>query len=345
MRVFVAGATGAVGRRLVPMLVDGGHEVVGMIRSPRRGREVIELGATPAVADGLDREAVLTAVRRAEPEVVVHEMTGLAEADDLRHFDRVLAPTNRLRTEGLDNLMAGARVVGARRVIAQSYGHWRYASAGPIADEDDLFDPSPPASMRPTLAAIRRLEETLAAAQDLEGIALRYGLFYGPGSALGADGAFADMVRARKLPLIGKGTGVWSFIHVDDAASAVVAALSEGAPGVYNIVDDDPAPVSAWLPALASALGARPPRRVPAWLARMAAGEAGVYLFTRPTGRSNAKAARELGWRPSWPTWREGFVAGLGDLRGQRTSGIRSASMPGSTRAASTPSHSSSSDA
>jgi 2-alkyl-3-oxoalkanoate reductase len=309
MKVFVAGASGALGRRLVPVLVGAGHEVVGMTRSPDGTGVLRELGAEPVVADGLDKTAVVQAVTKAEPEVVIHEMTGLTGAKSFKKFDDEFALTNRLRTEGLDHLLDAARAVGARRFIAQSFGNWDYERAGSsMKTEDDPLDPSPPARMSRTLAAIRYLESRLAEDDGIDGIALRYANFYGPGSAQFADhGSIVDQVRKRKLPIIGDGAGVWSFIHYDDAATATMLAMDHGAPGVYNVADDDPAPVSVWLAELAAILGAKPPRRVPVWLGRLAAGEPGVSLFTRIRGASNAKAKRELGWQPIYPSWRDGF--------------------------------------
>jgi nucleoside-diphosphate-sugar epimerase len=313
MKVFVAGASGALGRRLVPVLVGAGHEVVGMTRTPGTMGLLQELGAEPVVADGLDRAAVMRAVASAKPEVVIHEMTGLTGVKSFKKFDDEFALTNRLRTEGLDHLLAAARAVGARRLIAQSFGNWNYERVGSsVKTENDALDSNPPARMSRTLAAIRYLESKLAESSDIEGIALRYANFYGPGSAQFAeDGSFVDQVRKRRLPIIGDGAGVWSFIHYDDAATATTLAVDHGEPGVYNIADDEPAPVSVWLPELAEVLGAKPPRRVPVWLGRLVAGESGVSLFTRIRGASNAKAKRELGWQLIYPSWRDGFRHGL----------------------------------
>jgi nucleoside-diphosphate-sugar epimerase len=315
MKVFVAGASGALGRRLVPILVAAGHEVVGMTRRPEATRLVRELGAEPVVADGLDQAAVMGAVVGAGPEVVVHQMTALTGIKSFKKFDDEFALTNRLRTEGLDYLLDAAVAVGARRFIAQSFGNWNYERTGsPVKTEDDLLDSSPPARMSRTLAAIRYLESSLADNEDIEGIALRYANFYGPGSAqIAEDGAVVDQVRERRLPIIGDGAGVWSFIHYDDAATATMLALDRGGPGIYNIADDEPAPVSVWLPELAEALGAKRPRRVPVWVGRLAAGEPGVSLFTRIRGASNAKAKQELGWQLIYPSWRDGFRRGLAD--------------------------------
>jgi nucleoside-diphosphate-sugar epimerase len=313
MRIFVAGATGALGRRLVPLLVAGGHQVTAMTRTAGKAAGLRAAGAAPVVADALDREAVARAVAAARPEVVVHELTDLAGTTSFRKFDREFAATNRLRTEGTDHLVAAARAAGARRLVAQSFAGWPFARVGgPVKTEDDPLDPDPPAELRRTLDAIRHLEAAVLGAEGLEGVVLRYGGFYGPGTSAGDGGFMADDLRRRRFPMVGAGTGVWSFVHIDDAAAATVAAVERGAPGIYQIVDDDPAPVSDWLPALAAAVGARPPRRVPTWLARLLAGEHGVVLMTEVRGASNAKARRDLAWRPAHPSWRQGFRTGLG---------------------------------
>lgn len=313
MKIFVAGASGALGRRLVPLLVDCGFDVVAMTRSVEKARTLHDLGAEPVVADGLVRSDVMAAVRRSEPEVVIHQMTGLTGVSGLRTFDKGFARTNRLRTEGTDNLLAAAVAAGARRFIAQSYGNWNYEREGARAKrEEDRFDPAPPPAQRRSLDAIVRLERAVLEAQGIEGIALRYGNFYGPGTGLAEDGDVAALVRKRRLPVIGAGTGVWSFVHVDDAATATLAAIDRGASGAYNVADDEPVAVADWLPALARALDAPPPRHVPVWLGRLAAGAVGVSMMTRIRGASNAKAKRELGWRPRYATYREGFRDGLG---------------------------------
>ncbi|HET8656344.1 MAG TPA: NAD(P)-dependent oxidoreductase, partial [Longimicrobiaceae bacterium] len=305
MRVFVAGATGAVGKRLVPALLADGHEVVAMTRSAGKAAALRDLGAEPVVADALDGAAVSRAVERAAPDAVVHELTDLTGIGNFRRFDDEFASTNRLRTEGTDHLLAAARAAGVRRFVAQSYGGWTYEPTGnaPKTEEDPL-DPAPPRNQRRSLDAIRYLEAAVAGAREMEGIALRYGNFYGPGTSLSADGEHTRLVRKRALPIVGSGAGVWSFLHVDDAASATVAALERGAPGVYNIADDEPAPVAVWLPELARVLGARPPRRIPTWLGRLVVGEVGISMMTRIRGMSNAKARRELGWTPRYRSWR-----------------------------------------
>jgi nucleoside-diphosphate-sugar epimerase len=313
MRVFVAGATGVIGRRLVPQLIKAGHEVVGTTRTEAKRPDLWNLGAEPMVVDGLDAAAVGEAVAKASPDVVVHQMTALAGISDLRHFDRTFAGTNALRAAGTDNLIAAARATGVRRIIAASYTGWPYApGGGPIKSEDDPLDPNPPAQQRNALAAIKHLENAVLQA-PLEGIVLRYGMFYGPG----ASDEMVAMIRKRMLPIIGNGAGFWSMTHVDDAAGAVVAALDAGE-GVYNIVDDEPTPTGEMFPELATIVGAKPPRRLPVWLARILAGEVIVSMLTRAPGVSNEKAKRELKWTPMWPSWREGFRSGLSDTTALR---------------------------
>ena len=302
MRVFVAGASGAIGSRLVPQLIDRGHEVIGTFRSPRNAERVRALGAEPIAVDLLDPRAVRTAVLESEPEAIVHQATALADVRFSRNFDRSFAQTNRLRTEGTDALLAAAREAGVRRFVAQSFASLRHARAGgPVKTEDDPLDPSPLPAMRESAAAMRYLDQAVT---DAGGIALRYGGFYGAPN----DGLI-EPVRRRQFPIVGDGDGVFSFIHLDDAAAATVLALEHGGAGIYNVVDDEPAPVREWLPVLASALGAKPPRHVPRWLARLLAGEVAVMIGTESSGASNAKAKRELGWTPRHPSWREGFVA------------------------------------
>jgi 2-alkyl-3-oxoalkanoate reductase len=314
MRIFVAGASGAIGRRLVPLLLDSGHEVVAMTRSRPKLRSLAELGAEPVLADGLDRAAVMKAVMHSEPEVVVHEMTGLAKVTSLRNFDRAFALTNRLRTAGTDVLLEAARAAGAQRFVVQSFGGWNYEPRGTFAKrEEDPLDPDPPATQRRSLAAFRHLERAVREADGLEGIVLRYASFYGPGTDFACDGEIAALLRKRRFPIVGDGAGVWSFVHIDDAARATALAIRGGAPGIYNVADDEPAPVEDWLPVLASAVGAKPPRHVPVWLGRIATGEAVVSMMTRTRGVSNLKAKRELGWRLRYPSWRDGFREGLVD--------------------------------
>ncbi len=311
MRVFVAGATGVIGRQLVPQLVEAGHTVVGSTRSGTKAGWLAEAGAAAAVMDPLDRAEVMTAVMRAEPDVVVHELTALRGQTDLRRFDRSFAETNELRTRGIDILLEAARAGGATRFLAQSYTGWPNArEGGPVKTEEDPLDPVPPRAMRESIAAIRHVERAVTAAEGIEGLALRYGALYGPGTSMAEE--YAAVIRRRKFPVIGDGAGVWSFVHVADAAAATVAALDHGGAGVYNIVDNDPAPVSEWLPHLAAVLGAKPPRHVPAWIGRLAAGEVGVVMMTESRGSSNAKARRELDWEPAHPTWRSGFAETAG---------------------------------
>jgi nucleoside-diphosphate-sugar epimerase len=308
MKVLVAGATGAIGKQLVPRLVAAGHEVVGMTRSESKQAMLRDLGAVPVVADALDPERVAEAVGRAKPDVIVHQLTAIG-ALDLRHFDRGFALTNRLRTEGTDHLLSAGQAVGVRRFVAQSNGAFTYArTGGAVKGEEDPLDPAPASEMRAMLAAIGHLEEAVLAAEWTEGIVLRYGVFYGPGTSMAPGGEQFELIRKRKFPLVGGG-GVWSFIHVADAAEATVAAVARGSRGVYNVVDDDPAPVAVWLPALAQMLGARKPVRLPRFVGRLFAGETGDVMMTGLRGASNAKAKRELAWRPAHPSWRQGFAA------------------------------------
>ena len=310
MRVFVAGATGAIGKQLVPRLVAGGHEVHGMTRSESKQELLYELGAVPVVADALDPDQVAEAVGRAKPEVIVDELTAIG-ALDMRHFDRDFALTNRLRTEGTDHLLSAGQAVGVRRFVAQGVGAYGMylRSGGPVKTEEDPLDPTPAREMRETVAAIRRLEDEVLGARWTEGIVLRYGAFYGPGTSLAPGAEQFELVRRRKFPLVGDGGGVWSFIHIADAAEATYAAIEHGSRGVYNVVDDDPAQVAEWLPALARELGAKKPMRVPRLIGRLFAGEAGVVMMTEMRGASNAKAKRELAWRPAHTSWRQGFAA------------------------------------
>jgi nucleoside-diphosphate-sugar epimerase len=306
MRVFVTGATGALGRHLVPGLVAAGYEVTATTRTPGKVAELREAGAEPVVVDGLDREAVTAAVQAAAPEVIVHQMTALAGVRSLRKPDQAFAATNELRTRGTDNLLAAAKRVGTRRVIAQSYAGPGpdKPSGGALKTETDPFDWRPIRSAVQMPAAIRHVDETVPL-EAPEGIVLRYGGIYGPGTS----DVLLAMVRKRQVPVIGGGTGVWSFIEVTDAAGATIAAVGRGAPGVYNVVDSDPAPVADWLPYLAKVAGAKPPLRLPAWLGRLLAGEFVVAQMTSSRGYSNQKARKEFGWEPRYASWREGFRA------------------------------------
>jgi nucleoside-diphosphate-sugar epimerase len=305
MRVFVVGASGAIGTRLVPRLIDRGHEVIGTSRSPVNAERVWALGAEPVVLDLLDPHTVRKAVLAAEPDAIVHQATALADVRFSKHLDRSFAQTNRLRREGTDALLAAAHEAGVPRFVAQSFANMRYArEGGPVKSEDDPLDPSPVDGMQETAAAMTYLDEAVLAAG---GIALRYGGFYGAGN----DGIL-EPVRKRQFPIVADGGGVSSFIHLDDAAAATVLALelsdTDWGPAIYNIVDDEPAPVREWLPVLANALGAKPPRHVPVWLAKLFAGEAAVMMGTESRGASNAKAKRELGWTLRYPSWRQGFA-------------------------------------
>ena len=309
MRIFVAGATGAVGRRLVPRLLERGHSVVGTTRTADKARALEALGAEAVVVDGLDAAGIGEAVARAEPDAIVHQMTARAGKPDLRRFDKWFAATNALRTRGTENLLAAAQATGVERVVVQSFVGWNNArTGGPVKTEADPLDPEPLRWQRESMAAIRFLEAAVPAA-PLDGIVLRYGALYGPG---GSDD-MVEMVKGRKFPLVGDGGGVWSFTHLDDAATAAIAAAERGGNGVYNVVDDDPAPAAVWLPALAEAVGAKPPRRVPAWLARIVAGEVPVRWMTEGRGASNARFKADFGWEPIWSSWRGGFRHALSD--------------------------------
>jgi 2-alkyl-3-oxoalkanoate reductase len=302
MRVFVAGASGALGSRLVPQLIHAGHEVVGTHHSPANAELLRTLGAKPVMLDLLDAGAVRKAVHESAPEAIVHQATALANATWGRNFDKVFARTNQLRTKGTDALLAAAREADVRRFVAQSFASYRYArEGGPVKTEDDPLHPAPPANAQQSFAAMNYLEQTVT---DFGGIVLRYGAFYGA-----ANDGLIEPVRKRLYPIIGEGGGITSWIHLEDAAAATVLALAHDGPAIYNIVDDEPAPVRDWLPVFARALGAKPPRRLPAWLARLFAGEAAVVMGTDARGASNAKAKRELAWTPRYPSWREGFPA------------------------------------
>lgn len=311
MKVLVAGATGALGRQLVPQLVEAGHEVTAMVRSAGRASAVQELGADAVVADALDGAAVQEAVAKASPEVVIHQLTAIKDLNP-KHFDRDFAMTNRLRTEGVDHLLAAAKSAGARRFVVQSFAGWNLArTGGPTKTEDDPLDPHPVPASAESMKAIRHLEKVVTTDSEIEGLALRYAGFYGPGSIIGSGGSMLAQIRARKVPLVGDGAGIWSFIHFTDAASATVRAVEQGDPGIYQIADDDPAAANVWLPELARILGAKPPRKVPVWLGRLAAGELGVSMFTQIRGADNAKAKRELDWQPKYASWRQGFREAL----------------------------------
>jgi nucleoside-diphosphate-sugar epimerase len=312
MKILVAGATGAIGRRLVPLLVTGGHHVVATTRTRDKLSGLRSMGAEPVLMNGLDSEEVLKAVRWCRPDVIVHEMTALASMRSLKKFDDEFALTNRLRTEGTRHLADAAVLAGTRKFVAQSFAGWPSERRGSrVKTETDPLDPDPPFTMTRSFEAIQTLERIASTTAGLNGMVLRYGSLYGPGTSISAEGEIVELIRRRQFPLIGGGSGVWSFIHVDDAARATQLAIERGAPGIYNIVDDEPAEVFEWLPDLAHAVGAKPPYRLPAWIGRFAVGEAGVSMMTEARGASNAKAKRELGWHPEYASWRDGFRRGL----------------------------------
>lgn len=312
MKTFLAGASGAVGRRLVPMLREAGHDVVGMTRSESKLELLRSLGAEPVMCDAFDRDGLMSAVEAAQPEVVIHELTDIPRAIDPRKIDEQFATNDRLRREGTRNLVDAALAASAKRMIAQSIS-FAYAPEGRgLRAENDPLNLAAPEPMRRTVEALRDLEEAVTETEGIDGLVLRYGHFYGPGTTYASDGHTAAMVRRRQFPIVGSGSGVFSFIHVDDAASATLLAVDRGAPGIYNVVDDEPAEVSEWLPAYAEALGAKRPRKVPVFLARLLAGSYGVAFMTELEGASNAKARRELSWEPTYPSWRDGFVNALG---------------------------------
>jgi nucleoside-diphosphate-sugar epimerase len=320
MKVFVAGATGALGKQLLPMLIEDGHEVTGMTPAPAKQDLIRRMGARPVVADALDPEAVAQAVAGAEPEVVIHQLTAIDTGAFGRSIDKLFALTNRLRTEGTDHLLAAARAVGAKRFIAQSFAGWPFErTGGPVKTEEDPLQSSPPKTVRETLGAIRHVEDAVTGADWIEGVVLRYGGFYGPGTsiALNPDGEQVEMLRKRRLPVIGNGAGIWSLVHIQDAAAATAAAVERGEPGLYNVVDDEPTRVSVMLPELSKTIGAKPPRHLPRWLGRLLAGEGNAIMMTEVRGASNAKAKRELGWELRYPSWRLGFRDGLEQRNGE----------------------------
>lgn len=314
MKIFIAGASGAIGSELVTQLVARGHEVVGTTRSAAKTGALRALGAEPAVVDALDPDSVADAVAKAEPEVVVHQLTALNGPPKFREVKRMAAATNRLRTEGTDHLLAAARAVGASKVVAQSNAIWVEPTGSPVADENGRLHPSPPADAEALVAALRHLEAAVTGITWADGIAIRYGGFYGPGTGMSAapDAVMSQMIRKRRFPIIGSGAGVLSLVHIADAASATVAVIERGKPGIYHVADDEPAPLRDVLPYFARTLGAKPPLRVPAWPVRMVAGEAPVYMMTQAVGISSEKIKRELGWTPQYPSWRTGFVEGMG---------------------------------
>lgn len=312
MRIFLAGASGAIGQTLIPQLVEQGHEVFGAFRNPAHSARVEALGATPLVLDAFDGPAVSRRIAEIKPQAVIHQLTAIPARLDLRHIDRDFELTNRLRTEGTRNLATAAVQAGVEKFIAQSFAGWPYARRGIMlkTEEDDL-DPSPPPKMKAMLDAIETLEHTVLRERGFTGIVLRYGPLYGPHSSIASDGSMVDDLRNHKIPLIGQGTGVWSFLHLHDAATATVAALTLAQHGIYNIVDDDPAPVNEWLPFLAQCVNAKPPMHIPNWLAKTAVGEHAVAMMNDIRGVSNEKARKELHWTPKWSSWRQGFREGF----------------------------------
>ena len=314
MKIFIAGATGAIGKRLVPLLVAAGHRVMGSTRTEGKFDAVRALGAEAVVLDGLDQPAINAAIESFRPDVVVHQMTSLSSLKSLKHFDEDFEQTNRLRTLGTEYLLAAARSVGAQKFIAQSYAGWPTDKTGPrVQTEEAPYEANPPVSMRKSLRAVVALESFVRNASGITAIALRYGSFYGPGTSLGTAGEVTSLVRHRKFPIVGTGAGVWCFLHIEDAAQATKLAINRAPAGIYNVVDDEPADASKWLQYLADCLGAKPPRHIPAWLAKLAIGEAGVLFMTEMRGASNAKAKREFNWQPFYASWREGFRRGLAD--------------------------------
>ncbi len=313
-RIFVAGATGVLGRRLVEMLVERGYEVTGLTRTPSKRALLEELGARPVVADALDAPAMHEAIRTARPEIVVHQMTALSDLGSLRNFEKAFRQNARLRAEGTDILLAASREAGVGRFVAQAFAGFLLGPGEPgvLSEDDPLLTPAPE-PFRRVLEADRHLEAAVLGATWTEGIVLRYGGFYGPGTTMSKrpPGLQSEMVRQRRFPLVGRASGYTSFIHLDDAATATIAAIERGRRGIYHVTDDEPAPASEWLPVLASAVGGPPPFRVPVWLARLLAGPAAVAMMTRASGASNAKARRELAWEPRYPSWRDGFARGL----------------------------------
>jgi nucleoside-diphosphate-sugar epimerase len=319
MKIFVAGATGAIGKRLIPMLVDARHTVIGTTQHADKMRSIHSAGATPMLVNALNKNEVLDAVQKTQPEIIIHQLTAIPINLNLRHFDEDFRVTNRLRTEGTDHLLTAARLAGVRRFIAQSYAGWYARTGSWIKTEDDPLISNGISDGRQSLDATIYVEKTVLAEKEMESFVLRYGSFYGPGTSLAPGSWFFEGVRKRSVPVVGGGTGYWSFIHIDDAAAATLAAVESSNPGLYNITDDEPAPVSTWLPYLAGALGAKPPRHVPKWLARMATGEYGVAVMTELRGSSNRKAKSSLPWKLKWPTWRQGFARGVSDTPVRKT--------------------------
>jgi nucleoside-diphosphate-sugar epimerase len=313
MRIFIAGASGALGVQLVTQLVSRGHEVVGTTRYAAKTGALRALGAEPVIVDALDPDSVADVVAKTEPEVIVHQLTALNGPMNMRNVKRMAAATNRLRTEGTDHLLAAGRAVGVGKFVAQSNYALMERIGGPVADESGRIDPSPPKDVAEAVAALRHVEEAVTGITWGEGIVLRYGGFYGPGTGISAasDAVMTKLIRKRRFPIVGGGGGVWSMVHIADAASATVAAIERGKPGIYHVADDEPVPLREVLLELARVLGAKPPRRIPAWPVRLLAGKGAVEMMTRSRGISSEKAKHELGWTPEYPSWRTGFTEGL----------------------------------
>ena len=313
MKIFIAGASGAIGSQLVPRLVARGHEVVGTTRSVAKTGALRALGAEPVVVDALDPDSVADVVARAEPEVIVHQLSALNGPMKMRNVKRMAAATNRLRTEGTDHLLAAGRAVGVRKFVAQSNYALLERTGGPVVDESGRIDPNPPRDLAEGVAALRHVEDAVTGIAWADGIVLRYGGFYGPGTGIeAAPGAvMAELIRKRRFPIVGGGGGVWSMVHITDAASATVAAIERGKSGIYHVADDEPAPMREMVLELARVLGAKPPHRVPAWPVRLLAGKGAVGIMTQGRGISSEKIKRELGWTPQYPSWRTGFTDGL----------------------------------
>jgi nucleoside-diphosphate-sugar epimerase len=313
MKIFIAGASGAIGSQLVSQLVARGHEVVGTTRSAAKTGALRALGAEPVIVDALDPDAVADVVAKAEPEVIVHQLTALNGPMKMRNVRRMAAATNRLRTEGTDHLLAAGRAVDVRKFVAQSNYAMLERAGGPVVDENGRLDPSAPKDVEEAVAALRHVEDAVTGITWADGIVLRYGGFYGPGTGIEAapDAVMAELIRKRRFPIVGGGGGVWSMVHITDAASATVAAIERGRPGIYHVADEEPAPVREVLLELARVLGAKPPHRVPAWLARMLAGKGAVEIMTQARGITSEKIKRDLDWTPRYPSWRKGFIEGL----------------------------------
>lgn len=313
MKIFIVGGTGVVGKNLIPLILESGHEVVALTRSAEKAIELEKQGVKIKIADPLDSNQLISVIEEAKPEIIIHQLTALKQAVNFKKLDEEFVMTNRFRTEVTDTILTGARLVGAKRVIVQSFCGWPYApTGGPIKTEEDPLDINPPASFRKTLASIKYLEDAVRKTNDIQVLALRYGLFYGPGTRIAKSSFIVEQIRQRKMPIVGNGRGIWSFIHIKDVAQATLFAISKGEPGIYNVVDNEPAPVSTWLPFLSEIVGAKSPKNIPAWIAKFAIGEGGVFMMTKIRGGSNEKIKREFGWQPIFPSWRQGFMEEFG---------------------------------